>query len=351
MAAIEALRCEQCSSTALKQIGPHQHICTHCGTTLNERLDSGRDRSRATTVPGKYPAQHPHTFPPKSRLSAQVLGVLGILSIALGVGIATRWRAASELEGLSHTSLVTEGENVTGAGENSLASRAGTGLNLGTGGGADAQSRTPHAPVKPATFGAEAIEEAPTVKAELSALTPLKDRLGNVYFVGIITNTGEATLTQPRVDLRLMKASGEVAATAFGYAQRTWLNPGEKAPIQVLAQAAPAYDTLKVTFEPQAERYPRSTIGFAFQSVKLSPDRLLGYRLKGNITNQSQTVASFVQVSVLLKDAHDGIVGLGSGYLGSKTLQPGETLPFEVRVSLVVGTPTQFDLYTNYLPQ
>ena len=70
---------------------------------------------------------------------------------------------------------------------------------------------------------------------------PLPDRIGNIYFVGIYRNTGEAAIDRPRVEATLWDAKEGKLAVGSASARSTTLLPGEEVPIKILVQHAPAY--------------------------------------------------------------------------------------------------------------
>lgn len=175
------------------------------------------------------------------------------------------------------------------------------------------------------------------VAAEVTALTPIPDSIGNLYFIGLYRNTGEATITLPRVELSLWSADKRRLATATGYAVRHRLEKGETTPVKILVQHSPAYAEVTTELHPQPERYPQRRPKLALSQIQLERGRYSGYRVTGMVQNQDAAAARYVQIIALLYDPSEQIVGMDSHFLADSTLLPGQSSPFTVEVSQVRG--------------
>lgn len=175
------------------------------------------------------------------------------------------------------------------------------------------------------------------VSAEVTALTPIPDSIGNLYFIGLYRNTGAATITLPRVELSLWSADKRRLTTATGYTVRHALEKGETTPIKILLQHAPAYAEVTTELHPQPERYPQRRPKLALSQIHLERGRYSGYRVTGMVQNQDAAAARFVQIIALLYDQSEKIVGMNSHFLTQNLLLPGQSSPFTVEVSQVRG--------------
>ena len=189
------------------------------------------------------------------------------------------------------------------------------------------------------------VEEPPLpVSAEVTALTPIPDSIGNLYFIGIYRNTGEATITQPRVEVSLWSADKRLLKTATGYAVRHTLEKGETTPIKILVEHYPPYAEATTELHPERELYPRRRPKLALSDIRLERGRYSGYRVTGTVQNQDAAAARYVQVIALLYDESDRIVGMDSRFLTQTLLPPGQSSPFAVEVTQVRGRPARTQL-------
>lgn len=182
-------------------------------------------------------------------------------------------------------------------------------------------------------------------RAEVSALTPLPDSIGNVYFIGYYKNTGTVPIWLPTVELTLWGEQSSKLAVADGYAPRHRLAPGEETPIRVLFSHAPAkWQRVTASVTPRAQTYGGPRPNLRFTAGQLQRDRLRGYRLEGTVQNQDTWVARFIQVIVVVYDKEDRIIGMDSRFIGQQQLSAGESAPFAVPMLQVRGRPHHYRL-------
>jgi len=182
-------------------------------------------------------------------------------------------------------------------------------------------------------------------RAEVSALTPLPDSIGNVYFIGYYKNTGTVPIWLPTVELTLWGEQSSKLAVADGYAPRHRLAPGEETPIRVLFSHAPAkWQRVTASVTPRAQTYGGPRPNLRFTAGQLQRDRLRGYRLEGTVQNQDTWVARFIQVIVVVYDKEDRIIGMDSRFIDPQQLSPGESAPFAVPMLQVRGRPHHYRL-------
>jgi hypothetical protein len=196
--------------------------------------------------------------------------------------------------------------------------------------------------------GKDAIEPAKKVSAEFTDISPLPDVIGNIYFVGMYKNTGE-TPVYPRAEIALYNAGGEKVAVAKGYGIRGYILPGEKIPISVLVQRAPAYKTVKSIGIPESPSYyqPRPKIDFSKLKMSSPDNQFDSYKVTGRVKNRSGGDTQYVQVAVTAFDESGRIIGHDSNFLGQTVLRNGEEAPFNVDMHLMKGRPARFTVEYN----
>ncbi len=198
-------------------------------------------------------------------------------------------------------------------------------------------------PEKPVEAGKDAIEPEKKVSADFSDISPLPDSIGNIYFVGMFRNTGE-TPVYPRAEIALYDARGEKVAVARGYGIRSYILPGEKTPVSVLVQRAPAYKTVRSIGVPESPGYYPERPRLSFSKLKMnSPAHRFDYhRVTGRVKNGSGKDARYVQVAVTAFDSSGRIIGYAGNFLGQTVLRTGEEAPFSVDFHLMKGRPSRF---------
>lgn len=201
-------------------------------------------------------------------------------------------------------------------------------------------------PSKPTEYGSEAVVEEKIVKAEFVDAVPLPDRIGNIYFVGIYRNTGEAAIDRPRVEATLWDAKKEKLAVGSGFGAFNNLLPGEEVPIKILVQHAPAYASVTYKVSPERLRYGSTARPkLQIEKPKLEPAPFSGYRLSGTVRNNDSADVQFVHIVALLLGEDRKIVGMQDGFAAQRELPAGDHSPFNLQIMQSARPPKSFRLY------
>jgi|GEM_PF-1536781 len=181
---------------------------------------------------------------------------------------------------------------------------------------------------------------------------PIRDSIGNIYFVAIVKNTGKAALRKPLVLVRLYSGKGEKLDTGRGYGFKDGLNPGEKTPVYILIKDYPKYSSFKTVYTPEKpfivseDGILKKKFKGEVSSVTLKKGNIgTSYRVLGRIKNKSLMPASYVKVAAVLYNKKNEAIGYGTGYIGEKLLQPGDSDNFKIYITTVKGKPDHYDLY------
>jgi hypothetical protein len=289
---IKPLLCRQCGSHDLR-LKEGKYVCHYCGTV---HYDTGVQRLADSVV----------AYIRKNKIAAFIAAVASVLVFMVAFFVVTRPGAQDGPQG------------------------RGSGFPI-------------EKPVKPVEAGKDAIEPEKKVSAEFTEISPLPDSIGNIYFVGIYTNTGE-TPVLPRAEIALYNVKGEKIAVGTGFGIRSYLMPGEKMPISVLIQKAPAYATIKSIGIAETPSYYQPRPKLAFSKLKMSSPahKYDCYRASGLVNNNSGQNAQYVQVSVTAFDTSGRIIGNTTGFLGQTVLRNGEDAPFSVEFHIMKGKPARF---------
>lgn len=330
----EVLRCEHCASRDLTRVNDGEYTCNHC----KSRILVGKPASPTVSPPV---TRRPVGSPPAAKEQSPLRKVGSVLLILLcaGVVIALKVNRAEQRADRARRQSIQRSVAA------SLSGQFRAPRNPSITGDSPGETAEP-----PQHFGAAAVEPEKRLTATFRELTPLPDSIGNVYFVGLYKNTGEATIERPQVELTLFDANKKKLSVAHGYAAPSALLPGEETPVKILVQKAPSYDVAEYKITPERQRYGTAKhFKLAVEGPRLAAAQFGGYDLTGTVRNKDSDAVQHVQLIILLRDAKNAIVGMDSGFLGQKLLPPGDESPFRVHLSQVRGKPTQFSIYTSAL--
>lgn len=204
------------------------------------------------------------------------------------------------------------------------------------------QSR-PSLPSVPAEPFFDPTEQPRKLAAEVLELWPSKDPGDpDVWFYGVLKNTGEGPLDHPRIDITLWnKGRTRQVGTAFGYADRFVLSPNELTSFRVLAQKAPAFAKATATVQLRQHEPGHRTgkLTLVSHTLRPSPPMVL---LKGVVKNVDDRPLKFVKVIALARDKTGRPIGQTTAYAAATTLAPGATASFST-FFLLDRKPTHID--------
>ncbi len=195
-------------------------------------------------------------------------------------------------------------------------------------------------------------ESLPSPQGKIVSTGPIRDSIGNIYFLCIVENNGSVSLRQPLVTVRLFSKSGEKLDTGKGYAFKNVLNPGERTPVYILIKDYPKYESYKAEYSPEKPYVipPGGIVDKKFSAgisdVKMNKgDFGSSYKVSGRIKNTSGKAGSYVKVGVVLYDKINSVIGYGTAYTGERILKPGDADNFKIYITTVNGIPDHYDLY------
>lgn len=354
---MKTLRCDQCASTDLTRLADREYRCNHCKVRFHLAAEDA-------PAPPPRPAPAPRPTPPPAKPASTLKTIAWVVvCIALLVFAASlkaqrqaRLRDQRRQQALQrdiarslearmgnmrlNTNEITGGR-LAGSGTRLTGSTSGQTAHSG------AEPSVPEpTPSKPSEYGSEAVVEEKIVKAEFVDAVPLPDRVGNIYFVGIYRNTGEAAIDRPRVEATLWSDKKEKLAVGSGYGAFNNLLPGEEVPIKILVQKAPAYASVTYKVAPERVRFG-STVRpkLAIEKPKLEPAQFGGYRLSGTVRNNDAADVRFVHIVALLLGEDRHIVGMQDGFAAQRDLPAGDHSPFQLQIMSTSRPPKSFRLY------
>ena len=168
--------------------------------------------------------------------------------------------------------------------------------------------------------------------AELRGVRAGKTRIGGHFWLARYVNTGAAPIVRPAARVNLMDAHGRSVGEQVGYAQRSYLAPGQETPLLILASKPPRYARAEVTLvAPQAPRFeaPLLTLKVRESAVGRAA---LGPALVGTVTNPTNQAVRFAQVQVVGLDKKGELALLGHAYASPYDLAPGKESTFQVPI-------------------
>jgi LysM repeat protein len=183
------------------------------------------------------------------------------------------------------------------------------------------------------------------VSANRAIQDPLVEQSQTYQVTGIVRNDGDQTYALSAIHVTFFDAEGfrgyiikypMVPGAEWIWHGRTeadyaclLLAPGEECPFEV---EITAQDMASFLIHPDAVATGRESAPVELSGVRLV-DEGTGYlRISGTATNLNPFKVQNVTVSGVLFDASGQLVSLGSIYVLEEGIEPGESVPFELRV-------------------
>ena len=176
---------------------------------------------------------------------------------------------------------------------------------------------------------------------------PLVEQSRNYKVTGLVRNDGEQTYAVSAIHVTFYDASGFRGvfqkAPGRGRTGGEWiwhgkteadfgcllLAPGEACPFSV---EITAQDMASFLIHPDAVATDRQSVPVWISDVAVREDGTGFVRITGTATNGSPYKAKGVTVSGVLLDESGQIVSVGSTYVLGEEIEPGEAVPFDLRV-------------------
>jgi len=202
------------------------------------------------------------------------------------------------------------------------------------------------------------LEAAPMADAEsvgpeqfsVSALTQAETR-GALWFFGEVRNDGAGPRERIAVRVNLLDHDGKEVGSKVGYAERSYLAPGEVSPFSVLFSdddgPIPEFESYAVEVR-SAEL--SSSPGFylrtlAAEEVRAAVGSFGSHVVSGKLRNSGKEPIAFPQVIITFYDADGKVVGVQNAYAetdGTKALESGASGRFEVSWQIFSGQPASY---------
>ncbi|MBK8236606.1 MAG: hypothetical protein IPK74_13715 [Deltaproteobacteria bacterium] len=153
------------------------------------------------------------------------------------------------------------------------------------------------------------------------------------YAIGWVTNTSEVAISQPKVTAVLHDAGGAEVGTAFGFAERDTIAPGERAPASILVMNPPPFETITFEIRPSRATYFPPRVGGL--RIEHGPAQHDGYsdRITGKVFNDGNEPARFVRVEALSYAADDSLVSVDFTFADGESLAPGDAARFQINLA------------------
>lgn len=168
--------------------------------------------------------------------------------------------------------------------------------------------------------------------AELRGVRAGKTRIGGHFWLLRYVNTGTTPIVRPAARASFQDAQGRSIGEQVGYAQRSYLAPGEETPLLILASKPPRYARAEVTLvPPQAPRYESPLVTLKVRQSAVGR-AALGPAVIGTVTNPTSQAVRFAQVQVVGLDKKGELALLGNAYASPFDLAPGKESTFQVPI-------------------
>ncbi len=163
------------------------------------------------------------------------------------------------------------------------------------------------------------------------------------WALGYIENTSAVYIGNPKVTAVLLDKDGAELGSYSGYAMIDEVGPGVRAPVSILVNDPPKYESVRYEFvAEQADYLPEPVPGLRVEPIKPRHDRF-GWKTEGKVISEAEKPAAFVKIVVQALDADGQLVGAQSTYADGDTLAPGGTARWSASSMDVARKPDHFE--------
>jgi len=165
---------------------------------------------------------------------------------------------------------------------------------------------------------------------------------GSYYVVGEVLNTGDVALQYVFVTATLKDSNGVVLSSLQGVAESHYLQPGQKAPFQII-ETDKSKASRVATYTLAAEVHPASSplqLNLAVLNTASSTNTLTGsLHVTGEVRNSGQSVSTYTEVVGTFYDAGGKVVFVGFTFTSPQDIPPGATYSFDMIVNAANQIP------------
>lgn len=197
----------------------------------------------------------------------------------------------------------------------------------------------PPTPIGPAGSDNLLLPTPTPLPLELAGLSVRETAVGSLWFLGEVVNPTNVAVEHVAVRVSLTDAGGQELDSGLVYTVLDLIPPGGRSPFGLLFPGRPAglasFQTALVSAEPVAalgERAPDLTV-----TEHTGGPAGTFYRVTGKVQNTGEVAVEEVLVVITLYDAQGAVTGFRAQTLHLH-LEPGATVPFDVRVIPSGGT-------------
>ncbi len=179
----------------------------------------------------------------------------------------------------------------------------------------------------------------------------------SIWFFGDVRNDGAEPREAVEVRINLLDQAGQEIVSDTGYAQMSYLNPGEVAPFLVLFtddEAPP--QVASITIEVRS-RKADFELGYTLRDLSIDGDLKVTtgqfgeLKISGQVRNDSAEPIKFPQVYAVFYDAAGAVVGIDDSFAETtgdeQSLPPGQGARFEISWQIFNGEPARYRLFAE----
>ncbi len=182
---------------------------------------------------------------------------------------------------------------------------------------------------------------------EVEAITFQETRQGTLWFLGQVSNPGQAPLTEVVLEAALFDADGVLLAREAAFAQLDVVQPGQAVPFAILFKTPPGdfaqYHVTAVAGVPLSEqaRYYFDLEAFDLQG---KPEGAATYRLKGQLRNRGEADAEAIRLVAVAYDKDNKVLAQRQADLAVNLIKAGAATSFEIDLIITHGIVDHYNV-------
>jgi len=214
----------------------------------------------------------------------------------------------------------------------------------------DSTALNPNPPQQPTTTKPKSTPTPePQIELEAENYTYYRDIIESLWFVGEITNKGDAPAGDVQIAVSLLDNNGNVVATGSDIVFLIQANG--KFPFRILVDNAPQ-EWKEVKIQIQGSPYDNQTFfpiytDLTIENVTGKSQAYGNYELTGIVKNTGTKIATLVHIVAAAYDEAGKVIDVGDTYATFDEIAPGGDSPFSLDFGNIDDAPAKYEIFAQ----